>query len=299
VHDDEIAQLRAQIERLQAEHDSRVPAERYEEQSQSLALAKSEAAELQETIANMQTSVSQNNWRLPYEASMKQLEAQVSQWKGLCEVLRRKDERTDDEVRRRAAEEPELRAENKELRTKILGMETEIAEMRREKSTLEERVEQARSVQELNDQLTTKTSLFETRIADLQTNLERVQDESLLKEENATIRASLLEHRAQDLQLELDRLEAEKDDTAAREETLRADYTRLQAEALESEKEVRTLRAELERVQTKLIQQQNLYNVSVSTQCVCLIIDVLFRFLLRRSQTHGHAFNARQAAWNV
>lgn len=47
------------------------------------------------------------------------LEMEVVRWKTTCELLSEKDRRTDDEVRRRAALEPELRAENGQLRERL------------------------------------------------------------------------------------------------------------------------------------------------------------------------------------
>ncbi|OCH94697.1 hypothetical protein OBBRIDRAFT_831529 [Obba rivulosa] len=64
-----------------------------------------------------------------YVGRMQKLQEELVQWKGLCKVLTDKDERTDDEVRRRAAEEPILREENAELREAVEDLQENVARL--------------------------------------------------------------------------------------------------------------------------------------------------------------------------
>lgn len=54
-----------------------------------------------------------------YEDRIQKLEKEVDHWKDLCQVLTTRDARTNDELRRRAALEPELRHQNEQLRSDI------------------------------------------------------------------------------------------------------------------------------------------------------------------------------------
>ncbi len=61
-----------------------------------------------------------------YETRFKRLEDDIVHWKGLYEVLRKQNEQTDDNVRRRAAEEPELRARNERLEVEVVDATNEL-----------------------------------------------------------------------------------------------------------------------------------------------------------------------------
>lgn len=58
-----------------------------------------------------------------YEGRVRLLEQEVERWKGQVHVLTERDRRMDDELRRRAALEPELRAENLRLRERLNSLE--------------------------------------------------------------------------------------------------------------------------------------------------------------------------------
>ena len=90
-----------------------------------------------------------------YKSQIQRLEQERARWQGLCTIFRQKDERTDDEIRRRAGEEPELRrkvevlternehlvAERKELEDELDQYEREEAEWAKEKEIWLEEIE--------------------------------------------------------------------------------------------------------------------------------------------------------------
>lgn len=89
-----------------------------------------------------------------YEERINRLEAEVLKWKGLCQVLTSRDSRVDDDVRRRAAVEPELREENARLREKLTKLSQDYHKM---ESVLEELAEQEREPGESPDVESPKT----------------------------------------------------------------------------------------------------------------------------------------------
>ncbi|KAI0328156.1 hypothetical protein GY45DRAFT_1326691 [Cubamyces sp. BRFM 1775] len=74
------------------------------------------ALEERATLAEGQTRDGLTMIRGTFEAQVRKLREEVTKWQGLCKVLQAKDERTNDELRRRAALEPDLRAENDRLK---------------------------------------------------------------------------------------------------------------------------------------------------------------------------------------
>ncbi|KAI0931769.1 hypothetical protein AcW2_000585 [Taiwanofungus camphoratus] len=54
-----------------------------------------------------------------YEEQLRKTQEELDKWKAFCKVLAEKDRRTDDEVRKRAALEPELRGENERLKQEM------------------------------------------------------------------------------------------------------------------------------------------------------------------------------------
>jgi chromosome segregation ATPase len=71
-----------------------------------------------------------------FEGQVKTLQADLAQWKGIAELLQEKDKRTGDEIRRKAAEEPELRAKYVESRREIERLEGTVFELSRERNVL-------------------------------------------------------------------------------------------------------------------------------------------------------------------
>ena len=74
-----------------------------------------------------------------YEERIRLLEQEVERWKGQVHVLTERDKRMDDELRRRAALEPELRTENIRLKEQLDSLEEDY---RRMEGTLEGRSRQ-------------------------------------------------------------------------------------------------------------------------------------------------------------
>ncbi|KAH9920842.1 uncharacterized protein BXZ73DRAFT_80045 [Epithele typhae] len=67
--------------------------------------------------------------RAAYDERVRLLEAEAARWRAQCEVLAGRDARTDDEVRRRAAREPELVDENERLRAELRVLEKDYRRM--------------------------------------------------------------------------------------------------------------------------------------------------------------------------
>ncbi|EED84085.1 predicted protein [Postia placenta Mad-698-R] len=74
-----------------------------------------------------------------YEERVRLLEAEVAKWKAQCELLVSRDQRTDDEVRRRAALEPELREENERLSHLLEALQKDYSRMEGELAALGEK----------------------------------------------------------------------------------------------------------------------------------------------------------------
>ncbi|EMD41928.1 hypothetical protein CERSUDRAFT_110486, partial [Gelatoporia subvermispora B] len=70
-----------------------------------------------------------------YETRVQRLQGELERWKGLCKVLQDKDERTNDEIRRQAADEPKLREENAALRDAVADLQERVGSLQ---ATIEE-----------------------------------------------------------------------------------------------------------------------------------------------------------------
>ncbi|KAH7912920.1 hypothetical protein BJ138DRAFT_1147268 [Hygrophoropsis aurantiaca] len=82
-----------------------------------------------------------------FETQMQHLEDDLTRWKGLAELMQEKDRLTGDEVRRRAAEEPELRERCEWLVEKLMSREEELRrignsqrKLKAERSRLESKI---------------------------------------------------------------------------------------------------------------------------------------------------------------
>lgn len=64
-----------------------------------------------------------------YEERIHLLEQEVARWKSQCHILTERDSRMDDDIRKRAALEPELRAENEKLREQLERLEEDYARL--------------------------------------------------------------------------------------------------------------------------------------------------------------------------
>ena len=153
--DTRIAELEARLEESTTElaenKEKLVAAEEIiETQDAELVDTQERVTELEETVQQLRKE-GVAVLRATYDARVKNLEAELSQWRGLCSILRKKDERTDDEVRRRAGEEPELRRQLAEWETKYAELEDENAER------VEENENMVTKIVELEDKVTRLT----------------------------------------------------------------------------------------------------------------------------------------------
>ncbi|THH14768.1 hypothetical protein EW146_g5603 [Bondarzewia mesenterica] len=90
-------------------------------------------------IAESQATTGVNLVRTTYAARMKRLEEEVKKFKALSELLKEKDRRTNDDVRWRAAMEPELRKENESLKGRLEEDEAEMDDLKEEMKVIERR----------------------------------------------------------------------------------------------------------------------------------------------------------------
>lgn len=131
-----LAQLRATNEELQrrrveAEKDRDLFRDLYGKASAHASSVSAENNELAEraALAEGQARDGVAMLKATYEERIRLLEQEVLRWKGQCHVLTDRDGRMDDEIRRRAALEPELRAENERLREQIEALEEDYSRM--------------------------------------------------------------------------------------------------------------------------------------------------------------------------
>ena len=131
-----LAQLRATNEELQrrraeAEKDRDLFRELYSKASAHASEVSKENEELTDraALAESQARDGVAMIRATYQERVRLLEQDVARWKGQCEVLTARDARMNDELRRRAALEPELQAENLRLQEQMYNLETDIRRM--------------------------------------------------------------------------------------------------------------------------------------------------------------------------
>ena len=79
-----------------------------------------------------------------FEGQIKTLQEDLAKWKGIAELLQERDRRTGDEIRRRAAEEPETRAKYVESLWEIKQLEGVVFELSTERNTLKLQLENFR-----------------------------------------------------------------------------------------------------------------------------------------------------------
>ncbi|TBU36472.1 hypothetical protein BD309DRAFT_1085159 [Dichomitus squalens] len=131
-----LAQLRATNEELQrrraeAEKDRDLFRDLYSKASSHASEVTKENNELAEraALAETQTHDGVAMIKATYEERIRLLEREVERWKKQIHVLTERDGRMDDEIRRRAALEPELRAENVLLRAQLEHLEEDYARL--------------------------------------------------------------------------------------------------------------------------------------------------------------------------
>ena len=125
-----LAQLRTANEELQrrraeAEKDRDLFRDLYGKASAHASAVSAENNELSEraALAEGQAREGVAMLKATYEERVRLLEQEVAKWKNQCHVLTERDARMDDDVRRRAALEPELRAENYLLKEQLGSLE--------------------------------------------------------------------------------------------------------------------------------------------------------------------------------
>ncbi|CAL1698270.1 unnamed protein product [Somion occarium] len=141
-------QLRAANEELQrrkvdAEKDRELFRELYGKASAHVSEVSKENNELHERVSLLEGKVKDGLQliRGTYESRVRLLEEEVKKWKGMYEILMARDRKMQgDELRRRAAVEPELRAENVKLREELEILTEDYEKMEKE---LEEGLQKA------------------------------------------------------------------------------------------------------------------------------------------------------------
>lgn len=120
--DEEITKLSASVDSLtrskkSAEEDLNFIREQYMQASGYVSTVRAENDELEKRakLASSQATQGVAMIRQTLEGRCKALETEILKWKDSCKLLLDKDLRTGDDIRRRAAEEPELRARCAEL----------------------------------------------------------------------------------------------------------------------------------------------------------------------------------------
>ncbi|KZT00210.1 uncharacterized protein LAESUDRAFT_718280 [Laetiporus sulphureus 93-53] len=110
-----------QRKKLDAEKDRELFRDLYSKASAHASAVTKENNDLHERLALAEGQVKDGlrMVRGTYEARIALLEAEAEKWRHVAEVLAARDNRTDDEVRRRAALEPELQEENRRLREEL------------------------------------------------------------------------------------------------------------------------------------------------------------------------------------
>ncbi|EGN94479.1 hypothetical protein SERLA73DRAFT_188403 [Serpula lacrymans var. lacrymans S7.3] len=111
--------------RASAEKDRDFFREQYSQASGYVSSVRAENAELERraTIAEGQARDGIAMYKGLFETQIKTLKGDVSRWKGIAELLQEKDQRTNDEIRRRAGEEPELREQCERLQGHLEAFE--------------------------------------------------------------------------------------------------------------------------------------------------------------------------------
>ena len=144
----------------QAESDSNFFREQYAQASAFVGSTRTENAELEKRalIAEDQAKSGVAMIRATYEGKVKGLQDEVTQWKELALLLKEKDRRTGDNIRKKAALEPELRARIAVLEGELERLEMVVDELTRNWTVLKKQLEN--SLEETNGtQSSTQDSL--------------------------------------------------------------------------------------------------------------------------------------------
>lgn len=113
--------------------------DQYAQASTYVGSVRSEITELEERVlvAESKAKDGVGMIKATYSGRIEALEMDVTKWRGLAKLLQEKDLRTGDEVRRKAGEEPELRAKNAELKEEIGRLQGIVVSLSRERPALQ------------------------------------------------------------------------------------------------------------------------------------------------------------------
>jgi chromosome segregation ATPase len=120
--------------------------DQYSQASGYVSTVRSENAELEQRAQVAEGKARDGVWmiRAMFEGQVKALQGDLAQWKGIALLLQEKDKRTGDEIRRKAAEEPELRAKYEQSRREVEKLEGVVFELLRERNVLKRKLDSVR-----------------------------------------------------------------------------------------------------------------------------------------------------------
>ncbi|KAK7442792.1 hypothetical protein VKT23_016036 [Stygiomarasmius scandens] len=149
-----LAKETAEKDKLSAEKDKEIFREEYARASAFVSSVRDENKELEKRaqIAEGQAKEGVALIKATFERRQKDLEVDLEQWRRLAAFAIEKDMRTNDEIRRRAAEEPELRRKNEELKAELENANLQLDEQDAQIATLERQLEEVRAAEALKSQ---------------------------------------------------------------------------------------------------------------------------------------------------
>ncbi|KAI0688752.1 hypothetical protein BC835DRAFT_285588 [Cytidiella melzeri] len=116
----QIMQLQGELETLRKAQAT--VADKYVDQSEELASVQDHVIELEASVTNMRDA-NRLDWRSMFEERVRALRAEGLRWRGMYYILLERDLKTNDDVRRKAAEHPELCARVTQLEAKVRSQE--------------------------------------------------------------------------------------------------------------------------------------------------------------------------------
>ncbi|EKM55782.1 uncharacterized protein PHACADRAFT_195835 [Phanerochaete carnosa HHB-10118-sp] len=145
-----------------------------------------ENAQLREELTALRTELdithkAADDQKRTFEEQLRELQKGAEQWKELYDTERTKDRPVDDDIQRKAAEHPELKAEITASKARISELEAQLIELQNEKSSLRKTVAGILVGDEDHDEnpdaLTAKTIWLEARVKGLLERLEHLESE--------------------------------------------------------------------------------------------------------------------------
>lgn len=202
----QILHLEGELEAYRKTQSSLVPEEKFLEQAEELRSAQAQIDELRKAILNMQESA-RASWEKVSEGHVRTLQAEARRWKSTYDVLVKRDQRTDDDVRRKAAEHSELTARINELESRLriqseecaqniaeieekhVTLQRELKDTRQQLSVAQEQIQEARLLQGDLDALQDKYDVLDSEARGLRGELSyltgiKIRLEDLLSSQN-------------------------------------------------------------------------------------------------------------------